>query len=181
MTWSLLIHGVAKSLYGVIIQMLLLPYRLAQFSPSTTYDDTHPFLRSATALLGLSSRDFFASATASVESQFTGEEHLCYEKQWTSSLRVHLKKIHYYVSFLSLHTSHYLIKLNSDKCYGQSLHSATELHKRQSRTFLINSINLFPRHYSVATLLPQPYSVPNKKRKKKKHTSGLKTLTTQSL
>lgn len=73
MAFNLFIHGVAKSLYRAIIQILVLPYRLLQYSQSTMYD-TYPFLRSATALLGLSSRDFFASATASVGSQFKGEE-----------------------------------------------------------------------------------------------------------
>lgn len=63
-----------KSLHRTTIQTPVLTYRLSQYSQSTI-NDTYPFLRSATALFGLSSRDFFASATASVESQFKVEKH----------------------------------------------------------------------------------------------------------
>jgi len=74
MALNLFIHGVAKSLYRATIQILALPYGLSPYSQSIIYD-TYPFLSRATALLGLSSRDFFASATASVGSQFKGGEH----------------------------------------------------------------------------------------------------------
>lgn len=74
MALNLFIFSIAKSLHRTIIQTLVLTYRLSQYSQGTI-NDTYPFLRSATALFGLSSRDFFASATASVESQFKVEKH----------------------------------------------------------------------------------------------------------